>query len=257
MLNAGNSLDYLKMPQGMAYGWWAFHEQWLESLEFEVEIVSGDERSPGRYFQLYHGHVGTCGMYMGFQTDVQRPGMGGQGKGLIFSRWGTRDSADACPCAGGWVENGDHEDGFVGVRSQFNWRLGRYQCWLGPTRTDAIGTWYEFRVDSLDSGEAGSAGSLRFPNSGTARALIASGGGSWTEVYGSNCIRRESIPPTHLTVRITANNGALRPCRCDTSYNDSFTDADCFVSPDDLLHLISGHGVVRTHAGQSSELLRR
>lgn len=256
-MNNCNGSDCMTLPQGMAYGWWHFDEQWLETLEFQIEIMSGDERSPGRYFQLYQGHVGEYGMYMGFQTDLYRPGMGGQGKGLIFSRWGTRSSADACPPDGGWAENSGHEGDFVGVRAPFNWQLGRYECWLGPIRTDHVGTWYELRVHCLETGENASPGSLRFPNLEGARPLIASVGSSWTEVYGDSTIRRESIPLTELTVRVTANDGALLPTHCDTNYSDNFPDADCFISPNGTLHLHSGHSAVRSHPSQRNVLPHR
>ena len=92
----------ISMPQGMAYGWWHFPNQFVQDLTFDIEIVAGDERTPGRYYQLYQGQIGGQGMYFGFQTALMRPGIGWQGKGLLFSRWGSRDNKDAEPISGGW-----------------------------------------------------------------------------------------------------------------------------------------------------------
>src|SRR4051812_45827615 len=118
----------ISMPQGMAYGWWHFPEPLIQDLTFDIEIVAGDERCPGRYYQLYQGQIGGQGVYFGFQTDLLRPGLGWQGKGLLFSRWGTRDIKDGEPAPGGWLESAGHEGDFVGVRSLFDWGTGAYGC---------------------------------------------------------------------------------------------------------------------------------
>jgi hypothetical protein len=190
-------------------------------------------------------------MYLGFQTDLFRPGLDGQGRGLLFSRWQSRSNEDAAPAAGGWIENAGHEDDFVGVRSLFDWKLGWYQCSLEPTREDSVGYWYAFRVLCLADGQEASAGSLRFPFKDGQNPLIHTGGGSWTEVY-SNVRYAEDVPLTTVVVhRVSANGGLIRPCRCDTSYNQCFPCADCYVSSDGALHLISGRGVIQSHPQQS------
>jgi hypothetical protein len=237
--------------QGMAYGWWHFPQQLLHDLTFEVEFISGDERSPGRYYQLYQGQIGGCGMYFGFQTDIMRHGLGWQGKGLLFSRWGTRKSEDAAPVIGGWVENAGYEGDFVGVRSLFDWKIGRYCCWLSPCREEVAATWYEFRVRQLSDGQEATAGSLRFPHVKGQRPLIHSGGVSWTEVYHGASFA-EDVPTTQFDVRrVRANRNRLSPIRCNTSYNQSYPCADAEVSIEGVLSLRSGRGVSQIHpAGQ-------
>ena len=240
----------IKLPQGMAYGWWYFPKELLHDLVFEVEFVSGDERSPGRYFQLYQGYIGGYGIYFGFQTDIFRPGVGWQGHGLIFSRWGTRDDEDAASTTGGWVENSGHEGNFVGVRSLFDWRCGRYLCWLSPCREEAEATWYEFRVRRLSDGQEATAGSLRFPHVDGQRPLIHSGGGSWTEVYSGVAIA-EDVPTTQFEVRyVHADNNSIVPIRCDTNYNSNYPCADAVVTSEGILSLRSGCGVSQIHPAQ-------
>lgn len=241
----------ITLPQGMAYGWWHFPEPFLDDVTFEVEFVSGDERQPGRYYQLYQGKIGDVGIYLGFQTDICRPGIGGLGKGLLFSRWETRNNDDARPVAGGWIENSGHEDNFVGVRSLFDWTLGPHRCWLHCVEENEDARWYEFRVVRLADNREATAGSLRFPKREGRGALIHSGGGSWTEVYsGVRCA--EDVPFTHVALRsIAANDGSMRPTRCDTTYNTKFPCADCFVSSDGALHLTSGRGVSQEHPSRS------
>jgi hypothetical protein len=238
----------IAMPQGMAYGWWHFPEALVQDLTFDIEIVAGDERSPGRYYQLYQGQIGGHGMYLGFQTHLMRPGIGWGGKGLLFSRWDTQNSEDAAPSPGGWMENSAHEGGFVGVRSVFEWGIGRYFCRLFPRDPDNVGVWYEYRVRRLSDDVEASPGALRFPFVKAQRPLIHSGGGSWTEVY-RGAVAVEDVPFTQFDVRsLRANNNSLAPIRCDTGYNERFPLADSECTPQGVLSLRSGHGVVRNHA---------
>jgi hypothetical protein len=237
----------ISMPQGMAYGWWHFPKQLLRDLTFDVEIVAGDERTPGRYYQLYQGQIGGQGMYLGFQTDLRHPSIGWQGKGLLFSRWGSRDNEDAEPVSGGWVENAGHEGDFVGVRSLFDWRVGRYCCWLSPAREETTATWYEFRVQRMSDVVQASAGALRFEYQNGERPLIHSGGGSWTEVYtGVSTV--EEVPFTQFDVRcVRADSNSLAPIRCDTTYNPKFPAADSEYTAQHGLSLRSGRGVSQVH----------
>lgn len=136
----------MQLPQGMSYGSWQFANPMLDDLTFHVEIRGDVNRTPGRYLQLYQSHIGEAGMYFGFQTDLFHPHAGGQGHGLLFSRWGSRNPEDVRPTADGWSENAGHEGDFVGVRSPFKWETGRYICTLKPVDSDSTGTWYDFTV---------------------------------------------------------------------------------------------------------------
>jgi hypothetical protein len=238
----------IAMPQGMAFGWWRFPNPVVGDLTFDIDLVAGDERSPGRYFQLYQGQIGGQGMYFGFQTDLMRPGAGWQGKGLLFSRWGSRDNNDAETVRNGWIENSGHEDDFVGVRSLFDWTIGRYCCWLSPSREEPTATWYEFSVQRVSDGARASAGSLRFQHQFGRRPLIHTGGGSWTEVYNGVSVA-EDVPFTQFDVRcIRADGNSLAPVGCDTAYNPSFPCADAEYTAQGVLSLRSGRGVSQAHA---------
>jgi len=190
-------------------------------------------------------------MYFGFQTYLRNPRIGLQGKGLIFSRWNSSDKADCAPAPGGWCDKGEENGKYVGVRSLFDWKLGRYLCWLRPTQEEMNARWYEFCLRCLADGREATVGSLRFQNPGQQKAQIHSGGGSWTEVYSGVTIA-EDVPLTQVIVHsIAANNNSMRPVRCDTTYNPNFPCADCFVSSSGILHLNSGKGVSLIHPKQS------
>lgn len=237
----------MKLPKGMAYGNWDFPSPTLNDLTLEIEICGNVERRPGRYFQLYDGGIAGVDCYLGLQTDVAKPGCGGQGHGLLFSRWKTRDSSNARVAPYGWIENSEHEDGFVGVRALMPWSTGQYRCTLKVVDDDADGVWYEFAVINHQTNETFSAGSLRFP-----AAEINSGGGTWTEVY-SYAQSEEDVPETELRVlSILANDMQLSPSKCRVSYQE-FSKSDAFVDNGKLI-LRSGGDVERMHEAKHYDM---
>jgi len=245
------------LPQGMAYGNWDFSQQQLNDLAFEIEIVSGDEQYPGRYFQLYDGNVGGIGKYFGFQTELWNPSGRWLGKGLLYSRWESNDLADVRLASGGYVERSPtKEGGFIGVRLPFDWTLGRYTCWFRPTDDDSDGRWYEFRVRRHADGVEVTPGSLRFSFTKAGPPLIDNGCGTWTEVYGDllHSPNDEDVPTTTLIVKsIAANSGRVLLQRCRTTYNPRFTAAEASVT-NRTLTLRSGRGVKRTSSPRVYDL---
>lgn len=232
----------MQLPQAMAYGNWDFPSTTLKDLAIEIEICGNTDPMSGRYFQLYDGHIGGAGSYFGLQTNLLQPGFGWKGHGLIFSRWGTRNSSDARAASNGWIENAGHEGGFVGVRATVPLHAGKYCCRLVAIGSDSNGVWYEFTVKEHQTGTEFSAGSLRFP-----KAQINSGGGSWTEVYHGTS-QESDVPETELRIHsITANNMALRPTQCRVCYPPHFAHSDAFVE-NGVLVLRSGGIVSRVHS---------
>ena len=237
----------MQLPKGMAYGNWDFPLPTLRDLTLEIVIRGNVDRLPGRYLQLYDGGIAGTGCYFGLQTDVIKPGYGGQGHGILFSRWKTRNSSDARVAPNGWIENAGHEDDFVGVRALMPWSTGEYRCTLAVVDDDASGVWYEFAVTDYNTNQTYSAGSLRFPT-----AQINSGGGTWTEVYSSAHSERD-VPETELRVlSISANEMTLRPKKCRVCYQE-FSRSDAFVD-DGTLILRSGGDVVRMHEAKHYDM---
>lgn len=231
----------MELPIGMAYGNWDFPSRTINDLTLEIEICGNIEQRPGRFYQLYDGGISGVGCYFGFQTDIFIPGCGGQGHGLIFSRWSTRDSSNARVAPYGWIENSGHEGNFVGVRALIPWSTGKYCCTLKVVDEDVDGVWYEFAVTSHQTNETISAGSLRFPS-----ADITSGGGTWLEVY-STAKSEEEVPATELRVlSISANGMRLLPIKCRVSYNDLFSKSDALFDKGKLI-LRSGGDTERIH----------
>ncbi len=237
----------MQLPKGMVYGNWDFPLPKLRDLTIDIEIRGNVELHPGRYLQLYDGRIAGVGCYFGLQTDVAKAGYGGQGHGLLFSRWETRDSSNARVAPYGWIENSGREDNFVGVRALVPWSTGQYRCTLLVVDDDADGVWYEFAVADHTTHQTFSAGSLRFPT-----ADINSGGGTWTEVY-SHAQSEEDVPETELRVlSISANSMNVRPVRCRVCYQE-FSKSDAFVDGSALI-LRSGGNVVRIHEAKHYDM---
>src|SRR5437899_508600 len=115
------------LPGGLTYIWWRFDKAEFEDFQIDITIHNDIGTRPGLYFQMYQGQIGDVGFYFGLQTDVFRPGMGGQGKGLLFSRWKTRELSETRPASDGWAESAGYEGDFVGIRKKYTWTNHRYR----------------------------------------------------------------------------------------------------------------------------------
>lgn len=231
----------------MAYGTWNFPEQNLNDITFDIELPEQPDSSTGLFYQLYQGAIAGSGFYFGFQTDLYKPNIGWVGPGLLFSRWGSRNEQDARIAHEGYLENGDHEGGFLGVRFPYNWKPGKYTCWLRPSETDDKGRWYTFEAKHAEDQQLVSAGSFHFEEDSNGNCMIQSGGISWTEVYKGVASANE-VPFSKFRVhRIVANGESISPASCRTTCNKSFPNADAFFDGEDSLVLQSGIGAERDH----------
>ena len=148
----------------------------------------------GIYLMLGDGSVCGAGYYYGIQTDVQDPVTGGgRGKGLIFSRWDTRDLAHG------------HEGDFIGVRRGYDWTAGEYRLRLAPDGDDADGEWFGLWITDLAAGDSTWGGSLRFPCE--SQALISPGSYATIEIYGDSIIRPIDIPKIGISVAPPEGDG--------------------------------------------------
>ena len=176
----------VEVPEHMVYARWDWNfKDALNEITVDVEIHNDIELTGanGIYLMVCHGDIHGIGYYFGLQTDVFRPGLGGWGKGLIFSRWDTRDLENARIPGDGWTESSGHEGDFIGVRRSYDWTMGRYRLRMGPDGADGAGQWYGVWITDLSTNEETWIGSLKFPYF-SGRALINSTCYSTVEVYG-------------------------------------------------------------------------
>ena len=155
----------------------------------------------GIYLMLGVSEISGVLFYFGLQTDVGAPEPPYlRGKGLIFSRWETRDLANAriANPDEGWTESSGHEGDFIGVRRSYDWGTGNYRVRIAPDGLDSDGEWFGLWITDIDSNETVWIGSLKFPLL-NGRARIEPRSYTTTEVYGK-VFRPIDIPEWYVSV---------------------------------------------------------
>ena len=183
---------------GLAYVYWNFDRDSFKTLVIDISIHSEPSNKDGLFFQLYQGKINGYGFYFGLQTDIYRPGIGSTGKGIIFSRWGTRDFANTKTAIHGWAQSAGYEGDFVGIRKSYKWTTHSYQFKLAHTKSDTIGDWYGVWILDKNTLVKDYIGSIRFEKTMWGSG-IADGGVTWMELY-----RKESknTPIPNWTVSV-------------------------------------------------------
>ena len=176
-------------PEHMSYLLW----YWREGFTFKGLVVdftvhndidlAGDN---GLYLMLGSAEISGVSFYFGLQTNVYSPEPPHwRGKGLLFSRWDTRDLSHArWHEQDGWSQSSGHEGDFIGVRREYRWGTGDYSIRLGPDEADEDGVWFGLWITDKADGDETWVGSLRFPLK-RGRALMSSPSYSTIEVYGA------------------------------------------------------------------------
>ena len=157
-------------PEHMVYVWWEWSsdEGEFESLDIDFTIhndIVGFSGRHGLYLMLGFGHIAGIPFYFGLQTDVDDPASGSRGKGLIFSRWETRDliTPESQTRSKDGRSRPVYEGDFIGVRRSYDWGAGVYRVRIAPDGSDAIGPWFGMWITDRSTGETVWGGSLRFP----------------------------------------------------------------------------------------------
>ena len=197
------------VPEHMVYAYWDWNfEDAFSEITIDVELHNDIDLAGrnGIYLMACYGGVEGVDYYFGLQTDVFRPTLGGWGKGLIFSRWNTRDLDNARPAEDGWVQSSGHEGDFIGVRKPYDWGTGTYRLRIGSDGLDDAGQWYGVWIIDLSTGYETWAGSLRFPYA-DGRALLEPRCYNTIEVYGSP-IAPKHVPYLKATIMPPLGDGS-------------------------------------------------
>ena len=194
------------MPEHMSYIWWEWNDNRGRFRQLEVDITIHNDvpkfsDDHGIYMILGQGFISGEGYYFGIQTDVYDPNIGyGRGKGLIFSRWGTRDLANSRIAEDGWAQSSGHEGDFIGVRRGYDWGAGDYRLRLAPDGAETDGEWFSLWITELASDTTTWMGALKFPYLHN-RALIEPPSYSTIEIYGIGSIRPIDIPELSVSIQ--------------------------------------------------------
>jgi hypothetical protein len=207
---------------GLHYAYWDFGNPSFTKISHEFTIYNepknqdGTLNNDGLYYQFYQGVINdNIGFYYGIQTAVFNPNGGAPKRGLIFSRWGTRDINNYKIAPGGFGQSAGYEGDFIGVRLSYNWGVGRYKIEVKLDNTDSIGDWYGFYITNLSSNEKTYAGSIRFEKTFNSSG-IKNGGITWTELYFKDK-QTTPLPNWHLSVdKVLADD--LPPVSVNVNY---------------------------------------
>ena len=203
-------------PEHMAWLWWGWDraesERGFEEMEiaFTVHDDVGDLPGiNGLYLILCYGFISDRAYYFGLQSNTHSATLPvyDRGKGVVFSRWGTRDLALARYSEDdGWTQSSGHEGDFIGVRRLYEWGPGDYVARLAPDGREREGQWFGLWLTDVDAGTTTWIGSLRFPTvEGEAR--IGGPVYSTVEIYGGAPTRPLDIPVWHVSITRPSGDG--------------------------------------------------
>ena len=205
----------------------------------------------GYYLILLTNSISDALFYFGVQTDAN-----GRGKGLIFSRWGTRDLANARYSEeGGWTQSSGHEGDFIGVRRSYDWGAGDYRVRIAPDGQEDGGEWFGLWITDLSNDETTWIGSLKFPLQ-DGKATMGSYSQAVLELYGLGTVRPIDIPRWHVSVGRPSGDGVPATWGF-TSYpphntaHDPLPNSDVRYDPsEERVHLVVGGATERMTPAQ-------
>ena len=229
---------------GVHYVWWKFQSNTFKTLTNTFTIHSEPSNKDGLFYTMYQGFINGQGFYFGIQNQVFPK----RTKGLIFSRWGTRDTTNYQIAEGGWGQSAGYEGDFIGVRKEYEWTVGTYQTVLKQDSTVNNGDWYSVVIQKLPNGEKVYMGSIRFEKSNIHPDGIKSGGVSWTEIYLKEKTNGEVLSWYVSMDEIKADNNE-KPISADIMYAEKvFTQvSNTFTRGKGDIHFIMGPEVKRFH----------
>lgn len=227
------------VPVGLHYINW-FFDRMPRKIQFFITIHDMPSNKYGLYFQMYQGMVNDVGTYFGIQQDDE-------GKRVIFSRWGTRNLANARVAPGGWSQSTGYEGDFIGVRQRYDWDVGKYRMVIAYTDSDSFGDWYAVRIRNESTRKEEYMGSLRFPIVAEQRRGIINSAPTWTELYAKES-QQTQVPTWHVSIDgVHIDDDERKPYAADTSYSN-IPNTDIVYDPiSRSFHLYVGVNVKRIH----------
>ena len=199
--------------------WWHWDARRAAIREMTIDFTIHNDvghwkTMSGYYLMLGFGWISEVPFYFGLQTRIIEPGVTPV-RGAIFSRWETRDLANARTPSEGWSDSSGHEGDFIGVRRAYDWSSGEYRARIAPDGRDADGEWFSVWITDLSTDITTWIGALKFPLvSGT--AAMAPDIATTLELFGSPA-RPIDAPEWYVTVERPVGDG-VAPARVITEY---------------------------------------
>ncbi len=254
-------------PEHMAYLWWHWEEdrdssgdgqEGIRELTFDITVHNdpGDFSDEfGLYLMLCYGFISDIGFYFGLQTNVDGYPKNLGAKGLVFSRWDTRDLANArgVDSEEGWTQSSGHEGDFIGVRRTYDWGVGEYRVSFAPDGADADGEWFGVWITDKATDETTWIGSLKFPYE-NGRAAIGSAVYTTMEIYGGRQIQSSRIPAWHVSLKRPLGDGVESEWYVSgyAAFGSEMENADVrYDRAEGEVHIAAGGAVERTTPAQT------
>jgi len=232
---------------GLHYVFWNFDTPYFNSLTINLTILYEPDNRDGLYFQMYQATINGVGFFFGLQTRMYNPIKHIVGKGILFSRWETKNLSNVKTVEEGWSENDDYEGDFVGIRKLYDWSNHSYQFKLQYIESDDVGDWYGVWINDLDESTQEFLGSIRFPITSSNKTGISDGGITWTELYYKK-VELTPIPTWHVSIDgIHVTDNKIPAKSATSSYSDINHTDIWYDEITKKIHLTMGPNVERKH----------
>ena len=233
---------------GIHYAYWRFNSPTFNRIRHKFTIHDEPSNGDGLYYQFYQGILNdTIGFYYGIQTHVTNP-TGNHKKGLIFSRWGTRDPNNYKTATGGWGESAGYEGDFIGIRKNYEWTIGEYETDLKKDSSDVKGDWYSLHIRKLPNESPVYIGSIRFEKSSKSSG-IKTDGITWTELYWKKT-QTTPLPSWHVSINDVTVNESEKPKQVYATYSSTkfINFTNIFTTNNADVHFLMGPKVKKFHS---------
>lgn len=238
---------------GLNYAFWDFPRTTFTKISHQFTIYNeptnqdGSPNEDGLYYQFYQGVINDdIGFYYGIQTYVYNPNGNLPKRGIIFSRWGTRDVQNYKTAPGGFGQSAGYEGNFIGVRLNYEWGKGTYNIELKLESTDSIGDWYGLYITKISSQKTTYAGSIRFEK-GVKSQGIKNGGITWTELYFKKN-QLTPLPKWHVSIdKILADDTEPKSVYIDYNSDKFVSFTNIFTSNNKDVHFLMGPKVLKVN----------
>jgi hypothetical protein len=236
---------------GINYAFWNFNNPTFNKIVHTFTIYNEPKNidsltndglyyhNDGLYYQFYQGTLNdTIGFYYGIQTNIL-----GNAKGIIFSRWNTRDTLNYKLANNGWGVSSGNEGDYIGVRIQYEWGVGTYSIELRKDSATIKGDWYGLWITNNSNKKSTYCGSMRFETSSKSSG-IKDGGITWTELYYKANINTP-LPTWHVSVdEVLADNKPPLHVLVDYNKNKFVGFSNIYTTNKKDVHFSMGPGVV-------------
>ncbi|MHA8051178.1 hypothetical protein V7S79_08665 [Aquirufa sp. ROCK-SH2] len=238
---------------GLNYAYWDFPKKTFTKISHEFTIhrnptaSDGSVTEDGLYYQFYQGQLNDdIGFYYGIQNLIYNPNGGTPKKGIIFSRWGTRDIQNYKLAPGGFGQSAGYEGDFIGIRLNYEWTIGNYLIELKLDSSDNIGDWYGLYLTKKSSNEKTYVGSIRFEK-GIKSQGIKTGGITWTELF-SKKNKLSPLPNWHISVdQVLADDTPPNSVSVDYNPNKFVGFTNIFTTNKKDIHFLMGPKVKKVN----------